>query len=351
MYLTANTKNLFDINNAVPYDFNSDSASAEDVWVKDGIYTTRINNYNLGSGLRIKNGWVLPAGTYTMSLMVVDSCNLGTNGFANIGFRYKIADGTWQVANAHMYEYTPGTTLYFSFYIPEHTELRLYINYQNLNGQLYTGFISYKDIQVEKGSTATPYVPCGYLQMYRMKYKVSNVCQLYNKSVARLPWVESGITVSVDGNSVVFNGTATSNVWVYFSMVPTSIIGGHKYYFGDLPYIEGNDNRFSFYLAYTSGKSIVWLTNNELKKIFVPLKSGNVYFMSRVLEGMICNNFKITPQLFDLTEMYGAGNEPTTIEEFRKDFPDEYYEYSPNTYLTTHSRKLITSANTSISFN
>ena len=184
-----------------------------------------------------------------------------------------------------------------------------------------------------------------------MKYKVSNVCQLYNKSVARLPWVESGITVSVDGNSVVFNGTATSNVWVYFSMHSSPIIGGHKYYFGDLPYIEGNDNRFSFYLSYTSGESIVWLTDNELKKIFVPLKSGNVYFISRVLKGMICNNFKITPQLFDLTEMYGAGNEPTTVEEFRKDFPDEYYEYSPKCFETIHKLYYVNEAGKYLTMN
>ena len=32
-------------------------------------------------------------------------------------------------------------------------------------------------------------------------------------------------------------------------------------------------------------------------------------------------------QAFDLTEMFGAGNEPTTYEEFRKYYPDAYYPY------------------------
>ena len=344
MYLTANTKNLFDYKNpnsttksitshGVTLTLKNDCLELKGKQNDDVYFECSLTGFNIP----------FEAGkTYILSLdkAIPHLQILYFNGYYN-------GDTTKQLnlirvqgfTNKPLQTFTPTQNGYFS-------QIVLYSS----KAYRFSGTYFIR-VQIEEGSTATPYVPCGYLQMYRMKYKVSNVCQLYNKSVARLPWVESGITVSVDGNSVVFNGTATSNVWVYFSMVPTSIIGGHKYYFGDLPYIEGNDNRFSFYLAYTSGESIVWLTNNELKKIFVPLKSGNVYFISRVLKGMICNNFKITPQLFDLTEMYGAGNEPTTVEEFRKDFPDEYYEYSPNTYLTTHSRKLITSANTSISFN
>ena len=49
----------------------------------------------------------------------------------------------------------------------------------------------------------------------------------------------------------------------------------------------------------------------------------------RVRPGYTANNLIYKPQLFDLTEMYGAGNEPTTVEQFRQDFPNEMYEYSP----------------------
>lgn len=34
------------------------------------------------------------------------------------------------------------------------------------------------------------------------------------------------------------------------------------------------------------------------------------------------------PQLFDLTQMFGEGNEPATVEEFEAMFPNEYYEYN-----------------------
>lgn len=39
------------------------------------------------------------------------------------------------------------------------------------------------------------------------------------------------------------------------------------------------------------------------------------------------NGVKFRFQQFDLTEMFGAGNEPTTYEEFRQYYPDAYYPY------------------------
>lgn len=157
------TKNLFDVNNAVPYAFYDYNPPSDQLFVKDGIYTTKLNNYNLGCGLRIKNGWTLPAGVYTLSVKVVDSSDFGTNGFANTGFYYKTADGTWHELTGRHHSYAPGKTLAFATNIPEHIELRLYLNYQNMNGQPLAGYISYKDIQVEKGSTPTSYVPYQHL--------------------------------------------------------------------------------------------------------------------------------------------------------------------------------------------
>lgn len=157
------TKNLFDVNNAVPYIFSTDNPDGNLIWLKDGIYTTRMNNYSIGSGLRIKGGLTLPAGVYTLSVKVVDSSDFGTGGYANIGFYYKIADGTWHALIGPRYSYAPGTTLSSAINIPEHIELRLYLNYHNRNGQFLAGYISYKDIQLEQGSTATSYVPYQHL--------------------------------------------------------------------------------------------------------------------------------------------------------------------------------------------
>lgn len=53
------------------------------------------------------------------------------------------------------------------------------------------------------------------------------------------------------------------------------------------------------------------------------------YIRIRIEQGVTYNNVKLTPQIFDLTAMYGAGNEPKTLADFRKDYPDSYYPYSP----------------------
>lgn len=156
------TKNLFDVNNAVPYDFSTDDYDSNLVWLKDGIYTTRMNNYNLGSGLRIKNGLSLPAGKYTLSVRLVDFYN--ADRFV-LGMRCKNTEGKWVdwswgfTASEHK----SGDILSFANTLPENTDLRLYLSYQNDNGQYLTGYVSYKDIQIEQGSTATSYVPYQYL--------------------------------------------------------------------------------------------------------------------------------------------------------------------------------------------
>lgn len=49
-----------------------------------------------------------------------------------------------------------------------------------------------------------------------------------------------------------------------------------------------------------------------------------------VLGGVSCSNF----QLFDLTRMFGPGNEPSTPEEFEAMFPADYYPYNEGELLS-----------------
>ena len=50
--------------------------------------------------------------------------------------------------------------------------------------------------------------------------------------------------------------------------------------------------------------------------------------------GATFNNYVVKPQFFDLTEMYGAGHEPTTVAQFKADFPNELYDYNPYNAIT-----------------
>ena len=45
-------------------------------------------------------------------------------------------------------------------------------------------------------------------------------------------------------------------------------------------------------------------------------------------------NAEVIVQVFDLTQMFGEGNEPTTVEEFEAMFPNDYYEYNEGTLIS-----------------
>ena len=346
------TKNLFDVNNAVPYTFSTDNPDGNLIWLKDGIYTTRMNNYNIGSGLRIKNGLSLPAGTYTLSVKVVDSSDFGTGGYANIGFYYKIADGSWHVLNGPRYSYAPGTTLSFGINIPEHIELRLYLNYQNMNGQFLAGYISYKDIQLEQGSTASPYQPYGYLPLNRGKYIANKEpVQLLDKSKYFGSSTFEGVTFTNNGDGTwTVVGTAPdvpeNKAYVRAPVIIWNLefskkhfIPGHKIVVAGGVSIDsaGKVADVQWVWSWTGGYDAADSRERTVHTIRQypedKLLEDSNYIELRVYAGATVN-FTFKPQFFDLTEMYGAGNEPTTVEQFRTDHPNELYDYNPYNAIT-----------------
>lgn len=59
------------------------------------------------------------------------------------------------------------------------------------------------------------------------------------------------------------------------------------------------------------------------------------YYTLYVYEGVTYDNVKLQPQIFDLTAMFGSGNEPSTVEEFEKIFPADYYPYNAGEVVRT----------------
>ena len=192
------------------------------------------------------------------------------------------------------------------------------------------------NIQIEKGSTATPYVPYGYLPMYKGRYKVSDICQLLDKS----KFLDNDGYIN-NGNGTITTKSIPQDYMRFYDdfdidgSVPTpkklSIAYrtyGHKVLILD----SGNnspDGGLKWEInstALNAGASFAGqgeiFTNNKL-----PLKDIiRSYFYIVNPSGYA---FTCAPQLFDLTEMFGAGNEPTTVAEFKQKLPDDVYPYSP----------------------
>lgn len=65
--------------------------------------------------------------------------------------------------------------------------------------------------------------------------------------------------------------------------------------------------------------------------------SGEIYSAQWQMPILVNMEFDITVRLslHDLTQMFGEGNEPTTVEEFKALYPNEYYEYVKSRYEDT----------------
>lgn len=189
-------------------------------------------------------------------------------------------------------------------------------------------YVYYKNIQLEEGSTATSYVPYGYLPMYKGRYKVSNVCQLLDKSKYPATQTINGVTFTNNGDgTITVNGTATANSTFNLIYKANSLtIIDHKYLLIGCP--EGGNTSSTYFLRYDSdGGTAAFDIGSGV--IFTRTNEKYAYINMRILASYTANNLTFKPQLFDLTEMYGAGNEPTTVAEFREKFPDDLYPYSP----------------------
>lgn len=152
--------------------------------------------------------------------------------------------------------------------------------------------------------------------IYKTLLKVSNVCQLLDKSKFATTGTLNGVTFHNNGDgSYTLNGTSTDYIYFNFYKLDKKLRAGVR---------PGVILSKGYY-----GEDCWYDINNDL-----------VFYL--IGPGETVNNRIIRPQLFDLTEMYGAGHEPTTVEQFRQDFPDEMYDYKPYCWLTSYKRVFMT---------
>lgn len=162
---------------------------------------------------------------------------------------------------------------------------------------------------------------------------------VWNQLVSQLEEATfEGVTgAKLNDKTLQISGTSTSVVSLRIIHVQTVIIG-HKYIFhshasdtaelfkfnGFYNRVSETDKRF-----YEYGKGIIF--TNADKAIDMRLR----------LEADVTVNFQITPQLFDLTAMFGAGNEPSTVEEFEAMFPNDYYQYNAGEIVSAGTESVV----------
>lgn len=132
-----------------------------------------------------------------------------------------------------------------------------------------------------------------------------------------------GVTVTFSGDGIVtLNGTSIKDG----NLIAVAIIKNvkdHKYLMIANPLSD----------VYGAGKllftSQVYGADTTGHGAIIVNGSSNAtwYYTLYVYNGVTYDNVKLQPQIFDLTTMFGAGNEPASVEEFEKIFPADYYPY------------------------
>ena len=191
----------------------------------------------------------------------------------------------------------------------------------------------FRNLQIELGSTATEYVP-HELTSYKSIMKVSDVCQLLDKSKYPATIINNGVTfTNNEDGTITLNGTNTDGGANLYTLMKVSVKAGHYYYI-----YSGQAGTWGTCM-FTVDRSI----SATIAEGHIGLQGDSFDNCAAYLfigEGATFNNYVVKPQFFDLTEMFGAGNEPKTVAEFKAKFPNDYYPYSPSCFVTSFDERM-----------
>ena len=223
--------------------------------------------------------------------------------------------------------------------------------------------------QIEEGSTATSYVPYGYLDLgiipsnsgyildkynnlseelleehvekdninyhipdktnillNKIEGKTNKIVQLLDKTKYSATQTINGVTFTNNGDGTITYNGVTSAGANYTLQSGLKVVSGHKY----LSYVGENTNDKISVLLYANEDPYDTFDNrfpNADGGISTALKNSNeLYYQPKPLSNVSFSNFVLKPQFFDLTAMYGFGKEPTTVEQFKKDYPQFFDE-------------------------
>lgn len=157
------------------------------------------------------------------------------------------------------------------------------------------------------------------ISLNKVEGKTNKIVQEIDKTVFATSGTKAGLTFTCNRTtgSVTVNGTATaSSFWNPSGGLP--LVNNHKYLIcgnydgiGELSLLNQGISDSG------SGAIGTAVTSTE-----APRNTWGIAWDS----GTTFNNVTIYPQVFDLTAMYGFGNEPTTVEQFKKDYPQFFDE-------------------------
>ena len=164
--------------------------------------------------------------------------------------------------------------------------------------------------------------------------KIKGNTLVWNQLVGNIKATQTvnGVTYTNNSDgSISISGTASATSLFDVTSANINIVNGHKYLYKGA--IGGSANcRMDLRASNGTVLGGTELTGTDI--IFTATETVSAKVVIRVGNGTTVNNIKFIPQLFDLTKMFGAGNEPATVEEFALLFPLSYYDYNAGSLLS-----------------
>ena len=233
-------------------------------------------------------------------------------------------DGTWvkgtQTTATNLQKLEGGLEYAYAILSKQYDQLKKYIN-----GNYY-------DYDTDNDSKYVKTVPNGAMP-YASLDSIGGKTLLWNQLVKNDTATQTinDVTFTNNGDGTwTLSGTASADASKSVN-VAFQTITNHKYFLRGCP-SGGSTNTYwlSFNGSFPGGNS------ETGTGAILTATADNIYgFASiRIKSGVNTNGLVFKPQLSDLTLMYGAGNEPTTVAEFQQQFPADYYAFTQGTLLS-----------------
>lgn len=147
-------------------------------------------------------------------------------------------------------------------------------------------------------------------------------------------WTEKGVEISVEDNGIItMNGTMSSS-----GNISLCRLFSIKAKYNHLIYIKKRSNSYNQEIIHTIYGVCQLVSGNKNKSMIFKVANNidnyEAFGFGNLSLGTVFDNVKLTLLIVDLTQMFGEGNEPSTVEEFEKMFPLDYYDYNEGEILS-----------------
>lgn len=205
--------------------------------------------------------------------------------------------------------------------------------------RLYTATYSNCDIsaidsQISGGKYNTS------LQLDAIKGRSVKWTQLVQTSLFKDTQTVSGVTFTFNKTkgTITCNGTATENIacGIYPDGAGLHVLCSPQ----DYVYLKGcpsGGSESTYYLRWANSGETKDFGSGYYNKLSILTDTTNLYCNPEIIikSGVTMTNKVFRPQLFNVSNIYGLGKEPSSIADFNKDYPYYIYPYGKQEILTT----------------